>query len=198
MGDYLITTGGSDCFRGTYLWLACVQPQSVVGTPVRGHSHHGGDKDVVRSVSSIWSILFVWFVWSIWEDRSRGLSPSRRDQNVECLLFNVELIGMKYGSSRLRKHSIDVLRQAQHERETPVNSLAAPFVLSPFDVLRTGLSKPMVSSSNRMNGGFLRNLLDPTNQIDETNQTNLAKQIRPISQSASAGTRRSHLALLCH
>jgi len=112
MGDYLITTGGSDCFMGTYLWLACVQPQSVVGTPVRGHSHHGGDKDVVRSVSSIWSILFVWFVWSIWEDRSRGLSPSRRDQNVECLLFNVELIGMKYGSSRLRKHSIDVLRPA--------------------------------------------------------------------------------------
>jgi hypothetical protein len=49
-----------------------------------------------------------------------------------------------------KKNSMCVLRQAQHERNSLVHSMVAPFVLR--------FSTPTVSSSNRMNGAFSRNL----------------------------------------
>jgi hypothetical protein len=47
-----------------------------------------------------------------------------------------------------------VLRQAQHERRNGLNSGENPFALSSSTPLRTGRSKPAVSSSNWMDEGF--------------------------------------------
>jgi len=53
--------------------------------------------------------------------------------------------------------------QAQQEWETPLYSMTTPFVLK--------LSKPVVSSSNRINSGLSRNLLDPDLTVNQTSNS---------------------------
>ena len=50
-------------------------------------------------------------------------------------------------------------RRVQHERILSVSSTLTPFALNPSTSLRTGLSQPVVSLSNQVNGEFFSILL---------------------------------------
>ena len=85
------------------------------------------------------------------------------------------MILLKKGLFMLRPFGFAQRRQAQHERGIVMFSISSPLALSPSTNqpfvlslsketagwLRTDLSKPVVSLSNQVNGGFFRSLLRP-------------------------------------